>query len=255
MPKIEAYFGHGGIVPVASAVKKTAYLSPFSGGIYGSKKSYVDHLKFTRVQIHEKVQKINRYKIMQTLWNQPTFEDVIAWLESHQEFLFNKGKERNEWRLTKAQRSKIVYDPSEFHATISYLSLTWKEVCSNSHRAPHNGTTNWGGRDLDKDGKPKPKGYPGWHGRIEYTIKSKYDLGGSDVFDSLRIHTGTGGSGNGTNYGYDVTFFDDDWPGMRDQYGKDFAMEATMDRVAGRTPKTHTFEYGTSHYFQRSARI
>lgn len=254
MPKIEAYFGHGAIVPVDSAVKRTAYLSPFNGAVFGTKKGYVDHLKQARIQIHQNVHKINKKKIMQTLWDQPSFEDVIGWLESHQEFLFNNGLERNEWRLSKTQKGKTVFDPSTFKATISYLSLSWKDKCSNSHRAPHNGRTNWAGKDVFKDGTPVPNGYPGWTGRIEYMVESKFDLGGSDVFDNLRIHTGTGGSGNGVNYGYDVTFFDADWPGMRDSYGKQFAMEATMDLISDRTPQKHSFLYGTPRYFGRTPR-
>ena len=63
------------------------------------------------------------------------------------------------------------------------------------------------------DGTPRPRGYPGWGGRIEYQIS--HDLGfGSDLMRGIGIHTGTGGGIRDNRYGFDVKFFDSDWPGI-----------------------------------------
>jgi hypothetical protein len=121
------------------------------------------------------------------------------------------------------------------------LKLIWKDKVSNTHDAPRNGVTNWGGRT-----EGAPTGYPGWSGRIWVRyyppVKSTF---GHDPVRGARVFTGTGGFGhydgpwqpaysawyelnksrkrrahNGEPqcYSYDVRIFADDFPELLFEY-------------------------------------
>lgn len=98
------------------------------------------------------------------------------------------------------------------------LSVSYLERCSNTHRCPRDGVTNF---SCDDD---KPRGYPGWYGRITFDIAN--DPGVSkhkklrslwiritDALEFVGIHTGTGGGGN--PYSYDVTLFVNDFEALK----------------------------------------
>jgi hypothetical protein len=132
----------------------------------------------------------------------------VRWVELHPEWFLDNASGRGFY----SDRDRYEKIRSEFGIRITYLDLHWSNCVSNSHSAPHNGVTNWSKRDEDK-----PVGYPGWKGRIEYKISHDLPSFGSDLMEGTRIHTGTGGSTNGTNYGFGVSFFADDWPGLAGQ--------------------------------------
>jgi len=106
------------------------------------------------------------------------------------------------------------------------FDLSWNPTVSNSHSAPHNGKSNWGGRE----GDTVPRSYPGWSGRIEWIVKwpKEWDgfYPGSDLFkgQKTRTYTGSGGGGgmrhdkdhncNIQSFGYSFNMFAADWPGM-----------------------------------------
>ena len=97
-------------------------------------------------------------------------------------------------------------------------SIRYSDRTSNTHACPRSGVTNWG----CKDGKPR--GYPGFSGRIEYTVDEPKEFDGpfwdvSRTVSQFGVHTGTGGGrGNDENghhrYYYDVKIFLDDFPGL-----------------------------------------
>lgn len=234
MPKISAYFGNSTIIPVDSAVIKQAYRCPFTDVVFATEKEYLSHLKRTRNTIHENIQHKNRGKILQDLWRQPTFTDIIAWIESHQKFIYHNAMANIAWRSNKKAK-----DSSSFKFRISYLNLRRSESCSNSHAAPHDGYTNWGGD------RKLARGYPGWTGRIEFEVDSKIDISASDIVANLRIHTGTGGSTDSRNYGYAVTFFDSDWPMLAKQYS-----EKKVFNILSERENDTEFQYGETDYFK-----
>ena len=248
--KVKAYFGNGAVINASHAREGIAHQCPFTGTIIGDRKKYAEHLQKVRARIHQTIQVKNAGKIKQELWNLSSFEAIVAWMSSHNEFLYNQLVDKNSWRYTTKTKEKLLYNPPEFKFSISFLDLRWEERLSNTHSAPVGGVQNWGGRDVMKDGTPAPRGYPGWGGRIEFVIQTPLDGFSSDIVKGLRIHTGSGGSGNGTNYGYDVKFFDADWPELTKVYGEQFAMEKTMDLIAGRRSAPKTFKYGTPRYFK-----
>lgn len=114
--------------------------------------------------------------------------------------------------------------PFHEYVDVSILSTQWVENLSNSHSCPRTGKTNWGGYE-SKNGVPR--GYPGWHGRINIKVKppmsghkkDPYILQGwgSSYFDRTIINTGGGGGGVGTDiqsYSYDVDLWAADFPVM-----------------------------------------
>jgi hypothetical protein len=141
--------------------------------------------------------------IFEELINQPSFEKVIEWIETHPEFFFDRiiHNGRVGWR----DRREHFRD--KFWIKITYLDVSWSDSVSNSHSCPRGGVSNWG-RD-----NGKPTGYPGWGGRIEFQLSHALGFG-SDVFRNVGIHTGTGGGTRDNRYGYDVKFFASDWPGL-----------------------------------------
>jgi hypothetical protein len=111
-------------------------------------------------------------------------------------------------------------------------SLRWNDCVSNSHACPVGGVTCWSSHEA-KDGRPR--GYPGWHGRIDWLVAWPRDFDGfylgSDLFSRgsfqsgrQRAHTGSGGGGSGhfnkefdtwcQRPGYDFSIFASDWPGL-----------------------------------------
>lgn len=248
MPAIQVYKGQGKMIPVDVAKQAKAYICPWTEELFATKRGYVTHLKQLRkTRMHARAKQNRRQRILDDFWNQPTFSDIIKWVDLHPEFFFDNVMQngRSGW----TQRREKLRD--EYTIKITHLNLQWSESVSNSHRCPHNGITNWGGRTTLADGSPAPRGYPGWRGRIELSIS--HDLGfTSDVFNGMRIHTGTGGGGH-EKCGYDVSFFDADWPGLTKQKESWYLAhekEQTIRALSGksRIDFTESFTYGKTYW-------
>jgi uncharacterized C2H2 Zn-finger protein len=210
MPKIKAYKGNGVLIPVESAKIANAFQCPWTGNIFSNKKSYVKHLRELREdRIHRAIRARIQNKIFDEFINQDSFENLIEWIETHPEFFFDRviQKGRAGWR----NRSEHLRD--KFWIKITYLDVHWSDSVSNSHSCPRGGVTCWSSREAEETGRPR--GYPGWAGRIEFQLSHGYESGfGSDTFRGTGIHTGTGGGISDNRYGYDVKFFASDWPGL-----------------------------------------
>lgn len=94
------------------------------------------------------------------------------------------------------------------------MNVQFTPFCSNTHACPENGVSNW------SSDPTLPRHYKGWIGRLTGSMvdnkinKSRYPL--SAAFDLVGIKTG-GGGGSSTRFGYSVTLFLDDWPGLQKQ--------------------------------------
>ena len=208
MPAIKVYKHDGKAVPVDRAKVAKAYECPFTGKIYLSKKAYLLHLKKVR---EEQIRKINRTKRINAaivdLNSQPNFDKIIKWIETNSWFfLANAKRHRDGW-----------YDedrwpaPEDFWIKITCLDVCWSHCVSNSHSAPRDGIQNWG-RDTDI-----PRGYPGWSGWFEFEMSHNLPCFSSDIFRDTGIHTGSGGARGKNGYGYEIRFYDSDWPGLDKQ--------------------------------------
>lgn len=206
MPKIKVYKHDGKAVPVDRAKIAKAYECPFTGKIYLTKKSYLLHLKSYR---EEKIRRINRGKRLNDaivdLNSQPNFNKIIKWIETNYWFFLANAK----------RNFHSTYDrwpePEDFWIKITYLDLRWSNSVSNSHCCPRNGVTNWARRtDI-------PRGYPGWTGQFEFELSHDLPCFPSDIFRDTGIHTGCGGGRGKNSYGYEIHFYDSDWPGLDKQ--------------------------------------
>ena len=230
MPRIKAYIGGGHIVPIDEAKVGTVFRCPWTSRVYRNKRDYVKHLKWLREnRMHSRIRENARQLKKQDLWSQPTFEDIIKWVEMNPEFMFDNGV-RKGWA-----RDGIEKYRDKFWVKITYLDLQWTASASNSHHCPRGGVTNWGSRENDL-----PRGYPGFTGLIEYQMSHGIGFG-SDIMRSLGIHTGTGGGISNNRFGYGVTIFDADWPGL--------TSNRVIDLLGDKSWKT--FRYGTPKYFGR----
>jgi len=231
MPKIKAYKGAGKIIPIEEAKIATAFRCPWTKKVYGAKRDYVKHLKWLREnRMHARIRENARLRKMENLWAQPTFTDIINWIEMNPEFMFDNGLRRG-WARDNSEKYR-----DKFWIKITYLRIDWHQKVSNTHHCPRDGVTNWGG------GVPNaPRGYPGFEGVIEYQMS--HDIGfGSDVMRGLGIHTGTGGGIKDNRFGYSVQSFDADWPGLT---------KSRLLDVLGDNSNWKSFSYGKPDYFGR----
>lgn len=233
MGKIKAYKHNGNLIPVALARVCTAYSCPWTGKLFDHKQSYIRHLRRLQQNKRDQRRATRHTELISKLHNdwihQPDLKSIVEWVEQNPDFFFERLKYRvkNSDQITAAR--------SKFNLRITYLSVNYMDCVSNSHHAPRDGITNW----IKDDSKPR--GYPGWSGRIEFVTGGHHSTFGSDVFRSTGIHTGTGGSlGNG-HYGFSVNIFASDWPGLESQM--------LLDVLANQPPKS--FEWGTPKYFAR----
>jgi hypothetical protein len=168
------------------------------------------------------------------LWQQPSFKKIAEWININSDvFLLNAiGNNSNYQYLYK----RIAHD---FRIEVTFLEATWSEMTSNSHSAPHNGETNWGGRKLDV-----PRGYPGWSSRIEFRTTHDLPSFASDFFRGSRIQLGTGSGSRNNRFGYSTEFFADDWPVMTAK-----REVAKTYNIMNDIPLNNRTTFGTPRYF------
>lgn len=116
------------------------------------------------------------------------------------------------------------------------LRLRFSERVSNTHNAPRNGETNWGGRNDDA-----PRGYPGFSGHISFELNfdpSHSVDRGSLCLEPQRglgwagIHTGTGGGRGGKGvykWEFGVEIFLSDFDSLQKLYFRD-KLAGTLDQ-------------------------
>ena len=111
---------------------------------------------------------------------------------------------------------------------LSY-SVKYSDNVSNSHECPMNGVTNWSRRDPDK-----PTSYPGFKGNIsgkynadDHTI-SEYCSSFHRKVKIPGIHSGTGGGGH-DGFRYELKFFIDDFPNLKNEITKERAKSGLND--------------------------
>lgn len=137
--------------------------------------------------------------------------DILPWILANQDRLmkiYNRYKSSGFWFCNG------TFSEGDVLSTLHFTHLRFNHSVSNTHSCPHNGVTNF------MCDPTKPKGYPGWQGRIEGVldrVKEKGDYPSSGLLNFIGIHTGTGGGGNKC-WGYDVRIFLADWPGLQQEY-------------------------------------
>ena len=205
MPAIKVYSGSGWMIPVEEAKVVKAYRCPFTGTIIRKKRDYVKHLSQLRQErMWENARRNRLARKLEDMRNQKTFDDVVRWIELNPEVFWQNGKQQSWIKNSQKQWDKIR---DVFGIKITLLELKWEENVSNTHSCPFNGVTNWSREH------GLPTGYPGWRGRIDFSLTVDPPGMGSDMLKGTGINTGSGGGGHQSR-SYDVKFFEDDWPGL-----------------------------------------
>ena len=175
-------------------------------------------------ELYEREQGIEQWRDM-VIANQDLF-----WAEA-------AAGDKHDWSIVGKTYKKVVC-PVPRLLEFTKFDMHWNDSVSNSHSCPVGGVTCWSSHEA-KDGRPR--GYPGWQGRVEWIVAwpKEWDghyLGG-DLFSKgtfrtgrQRAHTGTGGGGGMRfsekhgcyvmSHGYDFRIFAADWPGMARYYEK-----------------------------------
>jgi hypothetical protein len=222
-------------------VQIVAWKSDTDGKIFEDKSKYTAHLR--KLARHRNAQR--RLQIAESakdaLWaelyeREQSIDDWMQMVIDNQHLFWAEAAEGDpyDWECVgkKSGRGKnaiVVPTPKVLKIT---HSLKWSDMVSNSHSCPVGGVTCWS-RDEAKDGRPR--GYPGWYGRVDWLVEWPKELEGmylgSDLFSKgtfrtgrQRAHTGGGGGGGGhfnkefntwcQRPGYSLSIFASDWPGM-----------------------------------------
>ena len=235
MPKIKVYKDNGNMIPVDSAKVGIGFQCPWTDRLFRTKHSYIKHLRDLRSMRHDRVRartaNNNRSLQFEELINQPSFDDIIQWVNHHPKFFYEQAVRSGSCHFWSPE--EIKNKSETFWMNITYLSLNWDSNASNTHSCPRNGVTNWDGD------KSKPKGYPGWRGKIEFKISDNVSFG-SNIFHGLGLNTGSGGGIAVKRYGYEVTLFASDWPGLE--------KHSLFQILKGERPLSYV--YGTKNYFR-----
>lgn len=234
----------------------TAYKSEADGKIFEDKKKYQAHLrKLARHRLEQKKLAIVREQA-DAVWNElyereQSLDDWAQMVIDEQDLFWAEAARfhSSDWeQVGKKPRGYTLPMPCPELLEFAEFSMDWSDSVSNSHSCPHNGVTCWGIHEA-KDGRPR--GYPGWTGRIEWLIKWPEEWDGvylgADLFGGFgnhraraRAHTGSGGGGgmrfsekhkcHVQSFRYDFKIFAADWPGMARYYQKRQMWNKLADR-------------------------
>lgn len=202
-----------------------------SGKLFTTKTAYIKHLKKLARQRREekRQQKFNaqRNAFLDRISQEVTgINELIDFIKINWNWFYQNGRQSAYYKLGK-----------EHELVDIKINVKWNDCVRNSHSCPRNGVRNWSGNETFSNGLPKPNGYPGWVGFLEFTVRpelKKYDGYGSDYFKDTIINTGSGGGGSLVNgvrkYNYDVRLFADDFPAMALRREQAISWQAISDR-------------------------
>ena len=217
MPSIKVYKDGKTLIPINRAKTAKAYICPWTDKLFPTKRGYVSHLINLRAtRMHSRARVIIKQNKMDDFLGQPTINGLVNWVKINPDFFFNRSQ--GPWYQNESTKKRLNSIRDEFWIKITNIDLTYSDSVSNSHSSPFSGVSNWGGRVIMDDGTPAPTGYPGFAGRIEFSMS--HDIGrGSDAFSGTGLNTGSGGGGRGINdtcnYSFELSMYLDDFPNIK----------------------------------------
>lgn len=200
-----------------------AYKSDTDGKVFELKKDYTKHLRkladkrreVKRIEQHRQ----NRELFLDKMGQVASFEELEQFIQDNWSFFRLNAQEHNFGRKFKKGDDEL-------------LSLTLKingynKECSNSHSAPRKGVTNFDRRS--EHNKDKPTSYPGWRGRITFSVTHSTSFG-SNYFERTPICSGSGGGGD-PHLSYDLQLWASDFPVIWEKHCRDvWVMRKTQER-------------------------
>lgn len=184
-------------------MKIIAYKCPDTGEIFESKLVYDSHRKRF---LAEKRRRREREKMLQGLDKNiiklretaKSAYDIERWILLNSNLLMHRNCVINCRKKTKFEFDKVC------------ICIAYEDQLSNSHSAPFGGVENWS-REQDM-----PLYYPGWRGRIDLYFTGDVDGFLTEMFDNTGINLGSG-SGGHASYHSELTLWEADWPGLKEQ--------------------------------------
>lgn len=194
--------------------KVTVNKCPFTGLLFEDDKEYRRHQR--KVRLHRKMDE-ERFQFaqqfdtwIQELYQQPTFDDIEAWINTNYHLLGRHvGYRCNHWYRV---GDKYRLPAPDDYSTIEFKYMTFEELSTSSRAPIGQKTTGWG----REDGYREHHQYKefGWNGRIIIKHFGRgYEFFQSDILRAVGIHTGSGG-GAPFESKYDVTLFAKDFRKM-----------------------------------------
>ena len=191
-------------------MKITVNKCPHTGKLFEDEQEYFKHLRRERTRrTNEKRYQDYKDNFQDWLRDEKekiaTLSDIPEWIIENQVRLYESYNAIHPrgWSLFKVGDN--IQDLK--------LEMKYSRRVSNTHSKPRNGVTNWAcNNDL-------PIGYEGFtgdmHAIVKKAPKSKFSI--SDLLGFVDIHTGSGGSSNGLDYGYECRIYLSDWPSLEQQ--------------------------------------
>jgi len=201
-----------------------AYKSDEDSKIFEHKTDYTKHLRKLAAKRRAEKQRLmhiaNRESFLDKMGQIGSFTELEQFIKDNWSFFRLNAQERSHGRRFGAKDDNL-------------LGLTLKVdgfnvLTSNSHKSPRKGVSNFDRRS--EHNKDKPIGYPGWRGRITYSVTSSTTFG-SAYFDHTPICTGSGGGGD-TSLSYDLTLWASDFPVIWEKHCRDtWVMKQNQERM------------------------
>jgi len=227
--------------------KITVWEDSRTGQMFKTKRKYVNHLKrIAKANIKKRDRKRIRDGYLATvagIYDCSSIQEICDFIMDNQEAIQIASVMTQYISGAHGVREALDDGKKVIFPKLKFIGIKAKYGSpSNSHAAPKGKKTNWCGKD---DG---PTSYPGFAGRIAIQSDSDHIVivgGGSKIkgtntrrdkrvydgaIDSsylrwLGVNTGTGGGGS--NAGYDVKVFEDDFPNIK----KSFQMRSTFNAM------------------------
>lgn len=187
----------------------------FTGKIFEEKdlKKYAIHLKKLRIEMAE-ARHLAKVRTTFKAWLKAEKkairhpDEIPAWFLKNQRKIMDAV---NAGFGDRAFESDRFFNTDEF-TKFSFESVRYSKTVSNTHVCPKGGVMNWGCKD------DLPKGYPGWTTHVNGALKrNKNHMGSypySGALNAVGLRTGSGGGGN-ESWGYGISIFLADWPGLQ----------------------------------------
>ena len=201
-----------------------AYKSDTDGKIFEFKVDYNKHLrKLAAKRREEKKAQDARDAFDQVMIDMGKVNDV----SELEQFITNNWEVFRQSIASGGRRRKITGNSDKL-LSLKIEIYNFDQTLSNSHDCPRGGVTNFDRRS--EYNKGKPTGYPGWRGRITYSVTSSTGFG-SEYFDNTPINTGSGGGGD-QKLSYDLRLFAADFPVMWERHVRDtWLMKQNQERM------------------------
>lgn len=198
--------------------KIIAFKSDFDGKLFEFQEDYTKHLRKLAAKRREDKKRIqhrtNRELFLDKMGQVSSFDELEQFIKDNWSFFRLNAEEHSHGKRFRPKDDNLIgldLDVNMFSQNVS-----------NSHKCPRKGgVTNFETNAAHNKGKPTS--YPGWRGRIKFSVTSSTTFG-SAYFDETPIGTGSGGGGD-SDKSYDLTLWAADFPLIWKKHARQMAID------------------------------